>query len=95
MNAYIAALHDYDSILDATVELSKLSRKLILLADFWMAISRFDAYKQWAGGFIYGYFFEKGLYDVSELNEFLKEWFTGRDLKLHLTIAVTNILTGK
>jgi hypothetical protein len=58
-------------------------------------VSRINSYNYWAGGFIYGYFFEKGLYDVSTLNEFLKNWFFGRELKQHLTIAVTNLLNGK
>ncbi len=58
-------------------------------------MSRINSYNYWAGGFIYGYFFEKGLYDVSVLNDFLKNWFWGREVKQHLTIAVTNILNGK
>lgn len=58
-------------------------------------MSKISSINYWAGGFIYGYLFEKGLYDASVLNEFIKNWFQNRDLKLHLTIAVTNILNGK
>lgn len=65
LNAYIAAINDYSLIGKATKE----------LADFWISLSRITSYHYWVGGFIYGYYFEKGLYDVSVLNDFLKNWF--------------------
>jgi hypothetical protein len=54
---------------------------LTFAADFWLSVSRINSYNYWAGGFIYGYFFEKGLYDVTTLNDFIKNWFWGRELK--------------
>ena len=48
----------------------------------------------WKGGFFYGFFFEKSLYDSTPLNQFIEDRFFGRVVKQHLNIAVTNVLTG-
>ena len=49
----------------------------------------------WGGGFVYGFFFEKGLYNPVEIEDFIENWFKGRPLKRHLSIGVANVLTGK
>lgn len=64
------------------------------LRSFWFDLSKFIPFKLWKGGFIYGFFFEKGLYDMEPMNEFLEEKFKGRELKQHVNLAVTNVLTG-
>ena len=48
----------------------------------------------WPGGFIYGFFFQKGLYNADSINFFIKNWFKGRVIKRHLSIGVANVLTG-
>lgn len=48
----------------------------------------------WPGGFIYGFFFQKGLYNADSINSFIKNWFKGRVIKRHLSIGVANVLTG-
>lgn len=48
----------------------------------------------WSGGFVYGFFFEKGIYDISPLNEFLDLKFSGREITRHLSISVANVLSG-
>lgn len=59
-----------------------------------MDLANISPVKLWKGGFIYGFFFEKGLYDDQPLNDFILHRFSGRKLKKHLNIAVTNVLTG-
>lgn len=53
-----------------------------------------EPYQLWKGGFIYGFFFEKGLYDPTPLNNFLTTKFKNKDIKRHLTISVANVLNG-
>ena len=58
-------------------------------------MSKIEPYKLWKGGFVYGFFFERGIYDVSPLNQYMEEKLGSKEVKEHLTIAVTDILTGK
>ena len=48
----------------------------------------------WSGGFFYGFFFKKGLYDSSGLNTFIADWFVDREPTQHFSIGVANVLTG-
>ncbi len=48
----------------------------------------------WEGGFVYGFFFQKGLYDAQNINDYIEEWFRDRPLKRHITIGLTNVLNG-
>ena len=66
----------------------------LLAEQFWFDLASIEPYKFWKGGFIYGFFFEKGIYDTSPLNDFIEYYFSGASVKQHLTIAVTNILNG-
>jgi len=38
-----------------------------------MDLSYFEPYKQWSGGFVYGFFFEKGIYDMSPMSDYIDE----------------------
>lgn len=50
----------------------------------------------WTGGFIYGFFFEKGIYDSSPAaNYIFKQLGAFQEIYSHLNIAVTNILNGQ
>jgi predicted acylesterase/phospholipase RssA len=53
INAYILATHTKDDIYGA----------INMLESFWLELAAGEAYQMWAGGFIYGFFFEKGIYD--------------------------------
>lgn len=48
----------------------------------------------WSGGFAYGFFFKKGLYDPANLNNFISNWFTDREIKRHFSLGVENLMTG-
>ncbi len=48
----------------------------------------------WQGGFVYGFFFEKGLYDAQNINDYIEKWFRDRPIKRHITIGLTNVLNG-
>ena len=84
INAYIMSLFESHEVEEAENE----------LRSFWMDLAQIDPYKLWKGGFIYGFFFEKSLYDSTPLNQFLEHKFTDRTVKQHLNIAVTNVLSG-
>ena len=49
----------------------------------------------WTGGYIYGFFFEKGIYSLDPMVEYLFNKFSERKVQNHLNIAVTNVLNGK
>lgn len=49
----------------------------------------------WTGGFIYGFFFQKGLYNLVQVDEFIESWFRDRPIKRHISIGIANVLTGK
>ena len=103
INAYIVSTYDPGQSHNAIEELRKCPlikilsklKALSILDDFWLSISKITPYNFWSGGFIYGFFFEKGLYDASPLDNFIAQWLAGREIKQHLSIAVANILTGK
>ena len=82
---------------DKSSIIKELSKYFIswFLEEFWQELSHIQPYKLWSGGFLYGFFFEKSLYDASNLNKFLDNWFKGRSPKQHINLGVTNILTGK
>ena len=63
--------------------------------DFWVDLARTTPYTQWAGGFVYGFFFEKGIYNMENMQAFLKDKFGKREVQKNLNIAVTDILSGK
>lgn len=63
--------------------------------NFWQELSERDQYVNWQGGWIYGFFFEKGLYDHSPIADFINKKFSKRTLHKHLNIATTNVLNGK
>ena len=75
-------------------ESSEVDRAIEELRNFWLDLSQIDPFKLWKGGFFYGFFFEKSLYDSTPLNQFIEDRFIGRVVKQHLNIAVTNVLTG-
>lgn len=84
INGFILAMYD-DSQIDGAIE---------ELKKFWYDLSTIDPFRLWKGGFVYGFFFEKSLYDTTPLNDFIKFFFTNRIIKKHITIGVTNVLTG-
>jgi hypothetical protein len=47
-------LYEDDQIEGAIEELKK----------FWFDLATIEPFKMWSGGFLYGFFFEKSLYDV-------------------------------
>ena len=49
----------------------------------------------WTGGYIYGFFFEKGIYSLDPMVEFLINKLGERKVQNHMNIAVTNVLNGK
>ena len=50
----------------------------------------------WPGGFVYGFFFEKGIYDLSPAAEFIYSRLGYLDkVHTHLNIALTDILDGQ
>ena len=67
----------------------------LFLENFWFDLAKMEPYKMWKGGFIYGFFFERGIYDISPMNQYLIEKFEGKEVVQHLTVSVTDILTGK
>ena len=85
LNAYILATHKPDQIHD-TIE---------MLESFWLDLAAMDPYKSWSGGFIYGFFFEKGIYSMEPMATYLQEKLGKRKVHRHLNIAVTNILNGQ
>lgn len=50
--------------------------------------------KLWDGGFLYGFFFKKGLYNSNPINDYIDDWFDDRLPVEHISIGVTNLLTG-
>ena len=66
----------------------------MLIGNFWIDLSKMEPYKLWKGGFVYGFFFEKSLYDATPLNQFIEQKFSDRKVKQHLNIAVTNVMNG-
>ena len=58
LNAYIIATH----------KPSQHVESIDFLKDFWMDIAGMDAYANWTGGFVYGFFFEKGIYDAKPIS---------------------------
>lgn len=85
INAYIMSLYEAHEIEEVENE----------LREFWLDLSNIEPYRLWNGGFVYGFFFEKSLYDSSPLNQFIEEKFKGRTVKQHLNIAVANVLNGE
>ena len=67
----------------------------LLLEKFWYDLATIDPFEMWSGGFLYGFFFEKSLYDVTPLWDFIEFFFINRIIKKHLSIGVTNVLSGK
>lgn len=66
----------------------------MLIADFWLGLSLIKPYSMWTGGFIYGFFFQKGLYNAVTIDQYIEDWFRDRPIKRHITIGVTNLLNG-
>lgn len=86
LNAYILASHKSD-------EKAKAVDKL---RSFWTDFGKKEAYQEWAGGFIYGFFFEKGIYDIEPTAAFIRDQFKDlTEVYSHMNIAVTDILTGQ
>ena len=67
---------------------------LTFSGDFWEQLANFDPYDLWSGGFLYGFFFQKGLFDSTPVHNFIESWFKDRELKQHITIGATNVLNG-
>lgn len=84
LNAYILATNENDQHQKAVEELE----------NFWMELSYFEPYRQWNGGFVYGFFFEKGIYDMSPMSDYIDEKLGERKTHRHLSIGVTNLLNG-
>ena len=98
INGFILAMYDDSQIDGAIEELSKCLLKLLIICvigKFWYDLSTIDPFRLWKGGFVYGFFFEKSLYDTTPLNDFIKFFFINHVIKKHITIGVTNVLTGK
>lgn len=86
LNAFILASH----------EQNETDKVIFRLRKFWMDFSKRNSYQEWAGGFIYGFFFEKGIYDITPTSDFIREQFVDlTEVYCHLNIAVTNILSGQ
>ena len=66
-----------------------------MLEKFWIDIAAMEPYNNWTGGFIYGFFFEKGIYNAQPMTEYLNDKFKDRSVHRHLNIAVTNVLNGQ
>ena len=66
-----------------------------MLENFWIDLATTEPYSNWTGGFIYGFFFEKGIYDMRPMVEYLNERFGKSTVHRHMNIAVTNILNGQ
>ena len=66
-----------------------------MLEKFWVDLATMNPYSNWTGGFIYGFFFEKGIYDMKPMVQYLNEKFGKRTVRRHMNIAVTNILNGQ
>jgi predicted acylesterase/phospholipase RssA len=62
--------------------------------NFWLQLAETRPYHMWTGGFIYGFFFKKGLYNPIGVHSFISNWFTGREIKRHYSLGVANIMTG-
>jgi predicted acylesterase/phospholipase RssA len=61
INGFILSLYEDHQIDGAIEELTK----------FWHDLATIDPFKFWKGGFVYGFFFEKSLYDASPIKEFI------------------------
>lgn len=86
LNAYILAAH----------QPNEKDKAIERLRKFWIEFSQREPYKEWAGGFVYGFFFEKGIYDIAPTANFIREQFADlTEVYCHLNIAVTNILNGQ
>ena len=85
INAYVLATHKPDEIQDT----------IKMLRSFWIELASMSPYDSWTGGFIYGFFFEKGIYDLRPMAEYLNDQFSERTVHRHLNIAVTNVLNGQ
>jgi len=86
LNAYILAAH-------RPTEIDKVIEKL---QKFWTDFALLSPYQEWSGGFIYGFFFEKGIYDSTPTQNFIVEQLKDlTEVFCHLNIAVTNILNGQ
>lgn len=66
-----------------------------MLQEFWIDLAAMEPYQNWVGGFIYGFFFEKGIYDLKPMAKYLSDRLGDRTVHRHMNIAVTNILNGK
>jgi len=60
-----------------------------------MDLAAMEPYSSWTGGFIYGFFFEKGIYDMRPMAQYLNDRLGDRSVHRHMNIAVTNILNGQ
>lgn len=86
LNAYILATHK-PTEKEQTIE---------TLKKFWTDFAKIEPYKAWPGGFLYGFFFEKGIYDLSPAAEYIYTRLGYLDtVHTHLNIALTDILDGK
>ena len=56
LNAYIASLYEMDTEESVEAVTSELE-------SFWLELSEINSLTLWKGGFVYGFFFEKGLYN--------------------------------
>ena len=65
-----------------------------MLQSFWLDLAAMEPYNSWTGGFIYGFFFEKGIYDLAPMVNFISDRLGKRKVQRHLNIAVTNVLNG-
>ena len=65
-----------------------------MLDEFWIEMAKMEPYKVWTGGYIYGFFFEKGIYSLDPMMEFLVDKLGERQVQNHMNIAVTNVLNG-
>ena len=66
-----------------------------MLESFWINLAKMEPYSSWTGGFIYGFFFEKGIYDLKPMAAYLSDTLGKRKVHRHLNVAVTNVLNGQ
>lgn len=92
INGYILAMHTENEVEETIKELSKIFIKSV--ADFWLGLSLIKPYSMWTGGFVYGFFFQKGLYNAITIDQYIEDWFKDRPIKRHITIGVANLLNG-
>ena len=85
LNAYILATHTDDQKEDAIDNLSQ----------FWDSLASIEPYSHWTGGFFYGFFFEKSIFNAQNMENFIYQMLSGRELKTKIAIGLTNFLNGK